>query len=108
MDIDLLQSIHRQKRFISLINSLGILKRPVLNRKNAYFYRNETGAKIGDILMSVIETCVINSANPWEYLVVIQKYQQDVRTNPDLWTPWAYENRLKELQPPALQEALQQ
>lgn len=84
-----------------------ILKRAVLNRKNAYFYRNETGAKIGDILMSVIETCVLNGANPWEYLVAIQKYQKDVRTHPALWVPWLYGNRLKELSP-ALQEAHQQ
>ena len=81
-----------------------LLKRAVLNRKNAYFYRNETGAKIGDILMSVIETCVLNEANPWEYLVAIQKYQKDVRANPALWVPWLYENRLKELSP-VLQEA---
>jgi len=77
-----------------------LLKRTVLNRKNAYFYRNETGAKIGDILMSVMETCVLNHANPWEYLVAIQKYQKDVRENPSLWVPWAYETRLKELKPP--------
>jgi transposase len=85
-----------------------ILKRAVLNRKNAYFYRNETGAKIGDVLMSVIETCVLNGANPWEYLVAVQKYQKDVRSNPSLWVPWLYENRLKELQSAALQEVHQQ
>jgi transposase len=77
-----------------------LLKRAVLNRKNAYFYRNEIGAKIGDILMSVMETCVQNGANPWEYLVAIQKYQKDVRKNPSLWVPWSYENRLNELQRP--------
>lgn len=74
-----------------------LIKRSVLNRKNAYFYRNETGAKIGDILMSVIETCVLNGANPWDYLVEIQKHQKDVRKNPARWVPWIYEKRLKEL-----------
>lgn len=77
-----------------------LIKQSVRNRKNAYFYRNETGAKIGDILMSTIETCVLNDANPWEYLVAIQEYQKDVRKNPALWVPWTYEKRLKELQPP--------
>ena len=77
-----------------------LLKRAVLNRKNAYFYRNETGAKIGDILMSVMETCVQNGANPWEYLVAIQEYQPDVRKNPSLWVPWIYKDRLRELKPP--------
>jgi transposase len=83
-----------------------ILKRAVLNRKNAYFYRNEIGAKIGDILMSVMETCALNDANPWEYLVSIQEHQQDVRKNPSFWLPWVYKDRLKELQLP--QEVLQQ
>jgi hypothetical protein len=44
-----------------------LIKQSVRNRKNAYFYRNETGAKIGDILMSLMETCVLNKANTWEY-----------------------------------------
>jgi transposase len=74
-----------------------LIKQAVRNRKNAYFYRNETGAKIGDILMSIIETCELNQANPWEYLVAIQEHQKDVWKNPALWVPWTYENRLKEL-----------
>lgn len=74
-----------------------LIKQSVRNRKNAYFYRNETGAKIGDILMSVMETCILNNINPWEYLVAIQEYQKDVRKNPSLWVPWSYETRLKEL-----------
>ncbi len=77
-----------------------LIKRSVLNRKNAYFFRNETGAKIADILMSVMETCVYNDVNPWNYLVAIQEYQEDVRKNPSLWVPWIYERRLKELRPP--------
>ena len=85
-----------------------MLKRAVLNRKNAYFYRNETGAKIGDILMSVIETCVLNGANPWEYLVAIQKYQKDVRINTDFWMPWCYKERLRKLSSQPLEGSLRQ
>lgn len=76
-----------------------LLKRAVLNRKNAYFYRNETGAKIGDILMSMMETCVLNNVNPWDYLVSIQEHQKDVIKNPSLWLPWSYENHIKESMP---------
>ncbi len=85
-----------------------LIKQSVRNRKNAYFYRNETGAKIGDILMSVIETCILNDANPWEYLVAIQENQKDVRKNPALWVPWIYEKRLKELKPLTSPEVLRQ
>lgn len=74
-----------------------LIKRAVLNRKNAYFFRNETGAKIGDILMSVIETCVLNNVNPQNFLIAIQKYPEDVHQNPTLWLPWVYEDHLKEL-----------
>ena len=74
-----------------------LIKRAVLNRKNAYFFRNETGAKIADILMSFMETCILNEVNPYNYLIAIQRYQTDVRKNPELWLPWIYESRLNEL-----------
>jgi transposase len=75
-----------------------LIKRAVLNRKNAYFFRNETGAKIADILMSIIETCIYNNVNPWKYLIIIQEEQEDIRRNPRLWAPWCFAKRLKELQ----------
>jgi hypothetical protein len=77
-----------------------LIKRAVLNRKNAYFFRNETGAKIADILMSIIETCIYNNVNPWKYLIIIQEQQENIRRNPHLWAPWSFEKRLKELCPP--------
>lgn len=77
-----------------------LIKQPVLNRKNAYFFRNETGAKIADILMSVMETCALNNVNPCDFLTAIQKHREDVHQYSALWVPWAYENRLKELRSP--------
>lgn len=77
-----------------------LIKRAVLNRKNAYFFKNETGAKIADILMSVMETCVLNNMNPYNFLVAIQKHREDVFKNPQLWLPWIYEARLKNLDSP--------
>jgi hypothetical protein len=76
-----------------------LMKRAVLNRKNAYFFRNETGAKIADIIMSMIETCFFNNVNSYLYLIAIQKYQKDVFQHPELWVPWKYEARLKVLEP---------
>lgn len=77
-----------------------LIKRAVLNRKNAYFFRNEIGAKIADILMSIIETCIYNNVNPWKFLIILQEQQADIRRNPQLWAPWCYEKRLRELCPP--------
>lgn len=75
-----------------------MMKRSVLNRKNAYFFRNETGAKIADILMSTMETCILNKVNPYNFLIAVQQYQEDVRRNPKLWLPWVYDKRLNELE----------
>jgi transposase len=36
------------------------LKKSILNRKNAYFYRTERGARVGDLYMSLIHTCELN------------------------------------------------
>ena len=66
------------------------LKRAVLNRKNAYFFKNETGAKIADVLLSVIETCVLNKINPYNYLVAIQKNVSRMVKDPKSWLPWNY------------------
>lgn len=77
-----------------------LIKRAVLNRKNAYFYRTENGARIGDTLMGTIETCVLNDINPWDYLIAIQEHQQKVRENPENWLPWNYKAQVESLHPP--------
>ena len=69
------------------------IKRAVLNRKNAYFFKTVNGAKAGDILLSLIETCYSNQVNPYKYLVAIQEYKADVEKHPELWLPWCYEDR---------------
>lgn len=70
------------------------LRIPVLNRKNWLFYKNEYGAQVGDIILSIIKTCELNSINPYEYLVTIQKNQKSVTCNPSSWMPWNYKAQL--------------
>ncbi|BBI17216.1 Transposase IS66 [Neochlamydia sp. S13] len=50
---------------VLLTNNIAeqMMKKAVLNRKNAYFFCNETGAKIAGILMSVMETCALNQVD---------------------------------------------
>ena len=74
-----------------------LIKRPILNRKNAYFFKNEAGAKIADILMSIIETCILNRINPYNYLIALQEHTDQVWKNPKLWLPWNY---AKSIAPP--------
>jgi transposase len=68
-----------------------LMKRAVLNRKNAYFFKTEAGAKIADTLMSVIETCVLNEVNPYDYLMALQEHKEKVLGDPRQWLPWHYE-----------------
>jgi transposase len=72
-----------------------LMKRAVLNRKNAYFFKNEAGARIADILMSIIESCVLNGVNPYNYFIAVQQHSSKVQQNPQEWLPWNYSAMLK-------------
>jgi len=49
------------------------LKRAVLHRKNALFYRTLNGAQVGDLFMSLIHTCQLCGVNSFDYLVELQR-----------------------------------
>jgi transposase len=73
------------------------LKKAILHRKNALFYKTENGAHVGDIFMSLIHTVELNRENPFEYLVALQQYHDDVAVSPGDWMPWNYRDRLARL-----------
>ena len=65
------------------------LKKVILHRKNALFYRTENGARVGDLLMSLIYTCQLNDANPFDYLTELQRHDDQVRGQPrGVDVPW--------------------
>lgn len=66
------------------------LKKVILHRKNALFYLTENGARVGDLFMTLIYTCELNGANPFEYLTEIQKHPESAAENPEKWMPWNY------------------
>jgi hypothetical protein len=67
-----------------------VLKRFVLFRKNSLFYKTEHGAVVGGILMSLIESCRLNGANPWEYLLTLMHNKKAARRKPAAFLPWNY------------------
>lgn len=75
------------------------LKKAILNRKNAYFYRTENGARVGDIFMSLIHTAELNNENPFEYLVALQRHAETAAAAPSEWMPWNYRAALANLTP---------
>jgi hypothetical protein len=64
-----------------------VLKRAVLHRKNALFYRTLNGAEVGDLFMNLIHTCQFNSANSFEYLTELQRHAAQLAANPSYWMP---------------------
>jgi transposase len=66
------------------------LKRFVLFRKNSLFFKNDHGAAVGNIIMSLIESCRINGLDPWSYLVSMRRNAAAVRKNPEMFLPWNY------------------
>jgi hypothetical protein len=78
-----------------------VLKRFVLFRKNSLFYKTEHGATVGGILMSLIESCRLNGANPWEYLLTLMRNKEEARRNPAAFLPWNYPHAEGEEEVPA-------
>jgi transposase len=73
-----------------------VLKRFVLFRKNSLFYKTEHGAAVGGILMSLIESCRLNCANPWEYLLTLMRNKKAARRNLAAFLPWNYSREEEE------------
>src|ERR1035437_7019459 len=70
------------------------LKRAVLHRKNALFYRTLNGAQVGDLFMSLIHTCQLCGVNSFDYLVELQRHAQELAARPAEWMPWNYRETL--------------
>jgi transposase len=70
------------------------LKRAVLHRKNALFYRTVHGSEVGDLFMSLIHTCELADVNALDYLSQLQRHAAELRINPAAWMPWNYQNNL--------------
>jgi transposase len=70
------------------------LKKAILHRKNAYFYKTQNGARVGDLYMSLIHTCELNDQNPFEYLTELQEHAKEAAARPELWMPWNYRDVL--------------
>jgi hypothetical protein len=59
------------------------------------FYKTGKGAQTGDLYMSLIHTCELNVANPFEYLTELQKHGEELAQNPAAWMPWNYRQTLQ-------------
>jgi len=72
------------------------LKKAILHRKNALFYKTRNGARVGDLYMSLIHTCELCGGNPFDYLTQLQEHAAELKQNPSAWMPWNYRATLEE------------
>lgn len=58
------------------------LKKAILHRKNALFYKTLNGAHVGDIFMSLIYSAELNGIAPFDYFVALQRHSANVAEPP--------------------------
>jgi transposase len=71
------------------------LKKAILHRKNSLFYKTRNGARMGDLFMSLIHTCELCGANPFDYLTELQQHAVELKSKPSDWMPWNYRGTLQ-------------
>lgn len=78
-----------------------LLKTAILHPKNSLHYKTERGAAVGDFFMSMIQTCVANGANPYDYLLSAARNAEALKKDPGRWMPWNYKETLAARTPDA-------
>jgi transposase len=73
------------------------LKKAILHRKNAMFYKTQNGARVGDLFMSLIYTCQLNGVNALDYLQTLSDHAARLAAAPKQWLPWAYRDTVAAL-----------
>jgi hypothetical protein len=59
------------------------------------------GAAVGDLFMSLIHTCELNDANPFDYLSELLRHSAELKQRRSEWMPWNYRDTLARLATPA-------
>jgi hypothetical protein len=82
------------------------LKKIILHRKNSLFYKTQNGADVSDLFMSLIYTCELNGANPFDYMTELERHADELAVAPENWMPWNYRITLERISsiPPPLAE----
>ena len=70
------------------------LKKAIVHRKNALFYKTPNGAQVGDLFMSLIHTCELEGVNAFDYLLQLQRHAAALKETPGAWMPWTYRETL--------------
>lgn len=74
------------------------LKKAILHRKNALFFRSELGAHVSDLFMTLIYTAELHGQSPFDYLTALQRHAETMADDPAAWLPWCYRDTLARIE----------
>jgi transposase len=74
------------------------LKKAIRHRRNSLFYKTPHGAHVGDVFMSLIATCELCGANPFDYLTELDRHASAAASTPAAWMPWNYRETLERME----------
>jgi transposase len=63
-------------------------------------HKTLNGGEAGDLFMSLIHTCELNGANPFDYLTELQRHAQELQQKQSERVPWNYARRWRGSQRP--------
>ncbi len=66
-------------------------------RKNSLFFKTDKGAAVSDCMMSLIQTCIGQGVEVFEYFNQLQTHAQAVALCPEHWLPWNYQIQLAQV-----------
>ncbi|MFZ0591037.1 MAG: hypothetical protein WAM39_11170 [Bryobacteraceae bacterium] len=59
------------------------------------FYKTRNGARMGDLFMSLIHRCELCGANPFDYLIELQRHAAESKSKAADWMPWNYRDTIQ-------------
>ncbi len=71
-----------KRRPDGLLGHPRALRTSIRHRDNSLFYKTIKGARIGDFFMSVIHTCRLCGANPFDYLTTLRRHARQIALAP--------------------------
>ena len=69
---------------------------PVRYLAGSFNYKNENGAEVGDLFMSLVATALANDVEPVAYLTDCLRNHEDLAKRPEHYLPWVYRERMRE------------
>jgi hypothetical protein len=76
-----------------------MLKTIIRHRKNSLFFKNQLGARVADIITTILFSAKANNINSVEYLKNLMIHKNLWEQEPQKWLPWNYTATIEAIHP---------